>query len=311
MNKFDNNIHLSTGVSSLGSAIFIFVLALLGSLLGSVIGMMLCVPFFQGSITELTTALSNPQAYPDVKLILYVSQAFGTLFGMVCLPLLYLKFILKRPISIFFNKPVGIQPVVLTVLIVLSFMMVNALFIEWNANLVFPEFLKGFEQWARAKEDQMAEMTKFLTQFDGYTEIILAFIVIAVIAPIGEELVFRGFLQSLTHNYTKNIHVAIWLSAILFSTIHMQFFGFVPRLLLGALFGYLYYWSGNLIVPILAHLVNNGFTLIMVLLAKKELIAYDIENTDTVPLPTVLIFAIITTGLLVYFRNYFFRRQVS
>ncbi|UII27971.1 CPBP family intramembrane metalloprotease [Fulvivirga maritima] len=311
MNKFDNNIHLSSGVSSLTTAIFIFVLALIGSLLGSVVGVMLCVPFFQGSLTELSAALSNPQGYPDIKLVLFVSQAFGTLLGMVCLPWLYLKLVLKQDISIFFEKRIGIQPLILTVFIVLSFMMVNAIFIEWNSNLVFPEFLKGFEQWARAKEDQMAEMTEFLTEFNSIIEIVLAFIVIAVIAPIGEELVFRGFVQTLTHKFSKNIHVAIWVSAILFSAIHMQFFGFIPRLLLGALFGYLYYWSGNLIIPILAHLVNNGFTLVMVLLAQKEVIGYDIENTDTVPLPTVLIFAIITTGLLIYFRNYFFRRQVN
>ncbi|MEL7006274.1 MAG: CPBP family intramembrane glutamic endopeptidase, partial [Bacteroidota bacterium] len=140
---------------------------------------------------------------------------------------------------------------------------------------------------------------------------LVAIIVIAVIPAIGEEIVFRGMLQNELHTASKNAHVAIWVSAIIFSAIHMQFFGFFPRLLLGALFGYLYYWSGNLIIPILAHFINNGFSLVLVYLSTGEGLFGNPENTESAPLSTVLIFIIITVGLMYYFRNYFLKRNID
>ncbi|ELR71438.1 abortive infection protein family [Fulvivirga imtechensis AK7] len=305
MDKFENNIHLSEGRSSWGSAILILGLALAGSLIGSYIGLLLSIPFYEGTIIEMAEAFANPMNNPQIKLPLFISQGVTTLLGMIIVPALYLKVRENKSLAIFFKNPLGWVPLLACVIIVISFMVVNSIFIEWNANVSFPDFMKGFEEWARGKEDKLAEVTIYLTNFESTTDLIVAFIVIAVLAPVGEELLFRGFLQNEFHRGSGNIHVAIWLSAILFSAIHIQFFGFVPRLLLGALFGYLYYWSGNLWIPILAHFVNNGFTLVMLYLHQKEVVTYDLENTEAVPLSTVLIFIIITAGLLYYFRYYF------
>ena len=104
------------------------------------------------------------------------------------------------------------------------------------------------------------------------------------------------------------MHVAIWVSAFLFSAIHLQFFGFVPRLLLGVLFGYIYYWSGNLLYPVLAHFINNGFTLVMLYLYQIGITEMDIENTESVPVMVVLVSVILTFGLLAFFRRYHFLR---
>src|SRR5690554_5832087 len=102
-----------------------------------------------------------------------------------------------------------------------------------------------------------------MTRFDNAGDFILALIVIGLIPAVGEELLFRGLVQNQIGAITKNIHVAIWLAAFLFSTFHFQFYGFVPRMFLGVLFGYLYYWSGNLFIAMLAHFINNGLTLIL------------------------------------------------
>lgn len=311
MDKFDNNIHLSEGRSSWGSAILILGLALVGSLIGSYIGLLLSLPFYDGTIMEMAEAFADPINNPSIKLSLFISQGFTTLLGMIVTPAIYLKVRENKNITIFFKKPLGWMPLLTCIIIVISFMVVNSVFIEWNANVNFPDFMKGFEQWARGKEDKLAEVTLYLTNFESTTDLIIAFIVIAVLAPVGEELLFRGFLQNEFHRGSGSIHLAIWLSAILFSAIHIQFFGFVPRLLLGALFGYLYYWSGNLWIPILAHFVNNGFTLIMLYLHQNEIVAYDLENTEAVPLSTVLIFTIITAGLLYYFRYYFLKTSAN
>jgi len=85
---------------------------------------------------------------------------------------------------------------------------------------------------------------------------------IAILPAIGEELLFRGVLQRIFANWTKNIHLGVWIAAILFSAMHMQFYGFLPRMMLGVLFGYLFVWSGSLLLPILCHFINNGSAVI-------------------------------------------------
>ena len=64
-------------------------------------------------------------------------------------------------------------------------------------------------------------------------------------------------LQPLFGQWFRNVHVSIWVVAAVFSALHMQFFGFIPRLVLGGLFGYLYFWSRTIWVPVLAHFINN------------------------------------------------------
>jgi zinc transporter ZupT len=99
---------------------------------------------------------------------------------------------------------------------------------------------------------------------------------------------------------SSNIHLAIWASAGIFSAIHFQFYGFVPRVLLGALFGYLYYWSGNLLIPIFSHFINNGFIVLMVYLNQNEMTTIDIEDGEAAPFTVVLAGAVISMGLLYY-----------
>ena len=85
-------------------------------------------------------------------------------------------------------------------------------------------------------------------------------LIIAIMAGIGEELMFRGVIQKILIGWTKDIHLGILYTAIIFSTIHFQFYGFVPRMILGMVLGYLYIWSKSLWVPVIAHAINNALT---------------------------------------------------
>jgi membrane protease YdiL (CAAX protease family) len=172
-------------------------------------------------------------------------------------------------------------------------------------NVQFPEFLKEFSSWAREQEDKLIEMTKFLTTFNTTSDFLLGLFVIAILPGIGEELVFRGLIQNELWRSSKNIHAAIWTSAILFSAIHMQFFGFMPRMLLGALFGYLYYWSGNLLIPMIAHFFHNGFTLSMIYLYTKGSIDVNIDSEESAPLPLVALCTVFNFALLYYFKKHY------
>ncbi len=291
-----------------------FILVLLVAMggfiiIGPMLGVLLAIPFTNDGLVALLSKMSDPIPYPEVKNPYMIVQGAATFFGLIVFPALYWWAIEKKnPFKEV--KPVHPFLVGLVLVLMVSFIVVDSVIIEWNSNLTFPRFLKGFEDWARNFETKAGEVTKFLTTFDSFSDFIIGIIVIAVLPGIGEELVFRGFLQPTLYRATNNIHVAIWFSAVLFSAIHMQFFGFVPRMLLGALFGYLYYWSGNLIIPMMAHFINNGLSVIGIYLYQRGKINMDIEDTNAAPWPLIFICAAITVILLVQFKLFFSSRNL-
>ena len=231
-------------------------------------------------------------------------QAINHLGTFLLPALLYWYVIERRTWPQFSVRPLwavaGLGVVALTVI---AFMPFDGLIIEWNQNLHLPQTLAPLESWIRNKETSLEGITKYLTTFNSLGQLVVALLVIAVIPAIGEEVLFRGILQRNISYWTRNVHVGIWVAAALFSAIHVQFLGFFPRMLLGALFGYLYVWSGNLWVPILAHFVNNGFTVLMVYLHQRRMTTVDIESTESVPIWGGLVSLIITAGLLYYFKE--------
>jgi membrane protease YdiL (CAAX protease family) len=288
-----------------------FIVAGLGFvLIGPIIGFFLAIPFFEGSITDQLPKMTDPMSYPEFRLPLYIMQGSATLIGLALLPSLFWYSIERKGITSWFagKKVYGLM-LITTLVMTIAFMAANTVFIDWNAHLQFPASMKGFEDWARSYEDRAEDLTKFMTQFSSTGEFLFAFLVIAILPAFGEELVFRGLLQPQLFRATKNIHVAIWASAILFSAFHLQFFGFIPRMLLGALFGYLYYWSGSLLMPMFAHFVNNGFSVLMLYLNQKGIVEMDVESTDAAPWPVVLIFALIAGAMLFYFKNFFDKKR--
>lgn len=290
--------------------ILIFFVVGLGFLfVGPFIGILLAAPFYPGSIEDLSAAIIDPVGHPELKIPLYIMQGCATAIGLIVAPLLIMRSTPTPVSSLFKHKRFEVTPVLLTAFAVVAFMGLNSIFIEWNSNVHLPESAKAIEEWAREYESAAEVLTKFLTTFDSEAQLIIALIVIAVLPAIGEEIVFRGLVQNEFLRATKNIHLSIWIAAFLFSAIHFQFFGFVPRLLLGALFGYLYYWSGNLWMAILAHFVNNGLSVIAMYLYQKGTFTFDLDTPEAAPLSVILISTVLTGGLLYYFYKYFENRK--
>ncbi|WP_420148742.1 CPBP family intramembrane glutamic endopeptidase [Spirosoma sp.] len=259
---------------------------------------------FEQAQVYLSDLATNPTTSPNSWYELMLLQAVNHLGTFLLPSLLYWYVVERRTWEQFNPRPVSaVAGLVLVALIVVAFMPFDGLIIEWNQNLHLPETLAPIEQWIRDKEKNLEGITKYLTTFRTTGQLLVALLVIAVIPAIGEETLFRGILQRNFSYWTGNAHVGIWLAAALFSAIHVQFLGFFPRMLLGALFGYLYLWSGNLWVAILAHFVNNGFTVFMVYLYQKKMISMNIESTESVPLLNALIAFVFTVGLLYYFRK--------
>jgi membrane protease YdiL (CAAX protease family) len=130
-----------------------------------------------------------------------------------------------------------------------------------NSKIQLPESMSSIENLMRETEDKLTQITNSLLSEKKVIPFIVNIIVIAVMAGITEEFMFRGAILSIVRKKIKSPHVAIWLVAALFSAIHFQFYGFIPRLLLGAFFGYLLYWSKSIWAPVIAHFLHNAITI--------------------------------------------------
>jgi len=129
--------------------------------------------------------------------------------------------------------------------------------IEWNAHLHLPDSMKMLEETLRTLENNAEAATTAIMGSDTIGSLIVSILIVGIMAGLSEELFFRGALQRTLGATRLNRHAAVWITAIIFSAVHFQFFGFVPRLLLGAFFGYILLWGNNLWYCIIAHATNN------------------------------------------------------
>jgi membrane protease YdiL (CAAX protease family) len=264
---------------------------------------LLLLPFlFDIPLDELATLFTGESTHPNGRMAFLFVQGLGGGLGFLISTILIAKAIDKadfgwqQQMSRF--KFTGFA---LTMLIMVGSVLFNSLLIDWNAKIVLPEFLNELEQMMRSKEDELMALTKYLTDFENVGEFLMGILVIGVLAGIGEEFLFRGVLQPKLQLFTGNAHVAIWLSAFIFSAIHFQFYGFFPRMMLGAVFGYLYLYSGSLVYPIIGHILNNTFTVVLVYLNKLGQVEFNIEETDQVSLPIAILgLVILVIGFKVF-----------
>ena len=254
------------------------------------------------SAPQATAVLANPAASPQAWGLLMMAQGV-VLFCAGAGGALALAPMLGFGWAEYFNARrlgAGWWLLAATALIVVILPFMSTL-VAWNAGARFPAALHDFGVWARASEDKAAVLTKFLTQFSSVGRFWVGVVVIAVVPAVAEELVFRGVIQ-------KNLvcwfspHVGVWLGAAIFSAIHFQFFGFVPRFVLGLVLGYLYLWSGNILVSMAAHFTQNAFQLLILYLAQRGQFGwgFDPDSNDALPWTLVLPSLLLSVGLLYF-----------
>ncbi|MGV8879319.1 MAG: CPBP family intramembrane glutamic endopeptidase [Sphingobacteriaceae bacterium] len=207
--------------------------------------------FNSTSSTDVINALKIIQMTTSVSLFLIPAICFA-------------KFIIRQPESYLrtsFRFPAILLIIVFLVMFSVSPLM--ELLINLNQKMIFPDFLKGLERWMREMEDKNGQTTTILLKMNTFGDLLLNLLMVGVLPAIAEEFLFRGCMQTIFIRWTNNIHWGVWISAAIFSAIHVQFFGFLPRLMLGALFGYLVVWSGSIWPAVLAHFINNGTAVLM------------------------------------------------
>lgn len=187
---------------------------------------------------------------------------------------------------------------------------------DLNSRVTLPESLDFIEQKLRAMEENAAALTERFLQTDNIGGLFLNIGLMALLPALSEEISFRGTLQQILYNGPSDkvqrtkVHVGVWLTAFVFSAIHMQFYGFVPRMLMGAMFGYIFVWTGSLWVPVVMHFTNNGIAVVAYyLLDDRMQVAGEGKNiADTLGAGDtwwlgVLSLVITSLGLLIFYRR--------
>lgn len=186
--------------------------------------------------------------------------------------------------------------------------------IDLNNNIHLPEWMSGLEEALRSMEDGASTSISALAGGSSVGDLIIGILIIGVLTGIAEELFFRGALQNLFMSMKKvNKHFAIWAAAVIFSFMHFQFFGFIPRVLLGAYFGYLIWWSGSVWVPIIAHAFNNSLVVLLSWIAMRNGVAESMESTAELNIgndaATVIMSLIVTVLGIIILRRIALRRR--
>jgi len=164
--------------------------------------------------------------------------------------------------------------------------------------MVLPPWLK----WMKESEEQTEKLMEGMLKMGSIWDLISNVLFIGLFTAIAEEFMFRGVLQTIFYKWTKNIHVAIWITAILFSAFHMEFFGFLPRLLLGLFFGYFVAWSGSIWTGVWAHFINNATIVIVTYLFQQKVFTGNVNNQHVFNNIAYMISLLVTAALLVIYK---------
>lgn len=226
-----------------------------------ILGIVIAIPIFDLNIFELDKTLTDISNPGNLNFLKYLQTIQS--IGLFIIPAFIIGFLFdKNSLNYLVFRKTNSLNIYLVFFVMLFSLPVINFFAKINADMHFPEFLKQVELWMKEKEDAAQGLTEIFLKMDNPGMLFFNIFMIGVLPAIGEELIFRGILQRIFAEWTKNIHWGILIAAILFSGMHFQFFGFIPRFLLGVLFGYLFYWSKSIWVPILAHFINNTVAVI-------------------------------------------------
>jgi len=225
-------------------------------------GFLVAIPIFHININDLTNLLSDYNDPENIRFLKYLQTLQA--IGLFIAPAFIIGYLFHSKSTAYLQfKSITNRNIILTVFIFLASIPLINSFAVLNQNMQFPEWLSGLEGWMQEKESSAQEITEAFLRMDSLGSLFFNIFMIGLLPAIGEELIFRGILQRIFAEWTKNIHWGIAIAAILFSAMHMQFYGFLPRMILGVLLGYLFYWSGSIWIPMIGHFVNNTTAILL------------------------------------------------
>jgi len=277
-------------------------ISLLSAMIFSLIGMLISYIFFQINIFSDQPAIDNLKN-PDVIASYKIIQALGGHIGMFIVPSFICALLFSRRIYDFLSLRKISKPISLITLLLITLTSVPLInwMVEWNSRLVLPEFMKPIEIWMKQSEKDAEQITDAFLNVSTLSGLFVNLMVIAMLPAIGEELMFRGIVQRILVNSIGNYHAGILISAMLFSAIHMQFYGFLPRMMLGIYFGYMLYWSRTIWLPVIAHFINNASAVVFAFLLKENLTTFNPDSIGTQDENiSIMLLSVLLTAMLLF-----------
>lgn len=269
MNELNTNLKLMLLLGLVIGAYLLF------SLIGMATGM--------GAFNIGLEDIMNFKSYRSIQ-ALKVVQIITTTGVFIVTPYVFSKLVKKEFHGYYhLNSALDSRLLILVMFTILGALPLIGFTASLNNAISFPESLSWLEEVLRNAEEQAAQITMAFLEMNSIPDLAYNLALVAVLPAFGEELLFRGALQRLLIEKFGNIHVGIWLAAFIFSAFHNQFYGFIPRMLLGAGFGYMVVWSGSLWYAILAHLVNNGAGVLLHYYVLKNQIPPKVEEFGSMP----------------------------
>ncbi|MGI4727233.1 MAG: CPBP family intramembrane glutamic endopeptidase [Janthinobacterium lividum] len=252
--------------------LLMILLAVGGLILGGLIcGIFIVILYGPSGFSSMLMMSDNMPA--SALNSLKIMQMGSSVFGFLIPAIFFAKVIVRQPVP--YLKANWRFPLIL-LLVVFFIMLISSplmeMLITFNQKMVLPHALKGLEKWMRDAEDNAGKQTEILLQMKTPAAFLLNLLMIAILPAVSEEFIFRGCFQQIFTSWTKSLHWGVWLSAALFSFIHFQFFGFLPRMVLGVFFGYFAAWSGSIWPGVLGHFLNNGTAVLITYLYQNKLI---------------------------------------
>jgi len=250
------------------------------------------------------TDFTSPQGVTLLKFFQVVQS-----IGLFIVPPFIVAFLLDGKPSVFLRYKQF--PVLKSIILVIAIVYLSEPLINWlneiNSKLVLPQGLSALQKWMEQSEEQAGKVTDAFLKTSSVSGLLFNLFMIGLLPALGEELLFRGVVQQLLKKWSGNAHTAIWISAAIFSALHLQFFGFLPRLLLGAMFGYMLEWSGTLWLPVIAHFVNNGTAVVAYFLLNKGMVSKDIDKVGTSSDGSSYLVLLSIVFLILLFRSLYFQ----
>jgi hypothetical protein len=270
-------------------------------LIGSVVGMLIVSTKYDFSLADLRSL--NPHS-PNAATGLWILQICSGTLPLLISPILFAWLIMREPQE-YLKTRFNIS--LLVMLLAFTVMIVSTAFIEgltvFNQKLSLPENLKWLEEVIRQMEKQAEATMKILLKMDTIGQLAFNLLVIGLITGIAEEFLFRGCMQTILMQWFKKPHAAIWVTAFIFSFFHFEFFGFLPRMALGVLFGYFAWWSGSIWPAVLGHFFNNGFAVLLTYLYQHHQIKGNPDENLTINPAVYIISLILTVVLLLLYKR--------
>lgn len=268
--------------------------------------------FFVMVVISSLVAQFTKQIFPDgSREYLLLTHTLQTLIMFITPAITSAYFVSKQPISLLgLNKTITWRNLVGILLLIIAIMPILNQIIWWNAHLSLPDYMSEFETWIKEMEATASNMQQVMLSSDSIGGMVVAVVVVGIMTGFGEEIFFRGAMQRIIASNGMNHHLAIWIVAVIFSLLHFQFYGFIPRILLGAFFGYLFYWSGSIWVSATAHAINNSMVVIFSYLSSNGYKINEFEHIGVIeegfPIWIAIGSVITTTVIILFFKNYFF-----